>query len=147
MLISRTPPSKPLSRVKLFLNVTLLGLTIAITGESNRLSLTTDGSSTNASLGAESGVVAEVTQSGAGPVAFAATHPPGNAGATTLSNDSFKSVLFGAVTLIDAEALPDPPLVLVNDAVLFRFAPQVLTVVVLITCACDIELPPSVPAV
>src|ERR1700680_4708106 len=57
-------------------------------GVSRRLSLTVGGSSMNASLGAVSGVVVEVTQSGATPNAFAATQPPGNAGAVTPSKFS-----------------------------------------------------------
>src|SRR5271167_2352840 len=57
-------------------------------GVSSRLSLTAAGSSTNASLGAVSGVVVEVTQSGAAPIALVATHPLGSAGAVTPSKFS-----------------------------------------------------------
>ena len=42
-----------------------------------------------AEFGAESGVVVDVTHSGAAPAAFAATHPAGNAGAVTPSKFSF----------------------------------------------------------
>ena len=42
----------------------------------------------NASFGAVSGVVVDVTQSGAAPTALAATQPAGNAGAVTPSNFS-----------------------------------------------------------
>ena len=58
-------------------------------GVSSRLSLTDAGSSMKASFGAESGVVVDVTHSGAAPAAFAATHPAGNAGAVTPSKFSF----------------------------------------------------------
>jgi hypothetical protein len=54
-------------------------------GVSRRLSLTVAGSSIKASLGAVSGVVIDVTQSGAAPEAFAATQPAGKAGAVTPS--------------------------------------------------------------
>src|SRR6185436_16538154 len=53
-----------------------------IFGVSRRLSVTTGGSSTEASLGAESGLLVEVAQTGASPVAI---QPAGRAGATTLS--------------------------------------------------------------
>src|SRR5947207_9358602 len=58
-------------------------------GVSRSLSVTTAGSSTNASFGAVSGVVVEVIQSCAGP---AATQPAGKAGATTVSKFSLKTV-------------------------------------------------------
>jgi len=61
-------------------------------GVSKRLSVTTDGSSINASFGAVSGVVVVVTQNGAPPVAFDATQPPGSAGAVTPSKFSFNTV-------------------------------------------------------
>jgi len=57
-------------------------------GESSRLSVTTFGSSINASFGAVSGVVVDVTQTGAPPAAFDATQPEGNAGAVTPSKFS-----------------------------------------------------------
>jgi len=56
------------------------------------LSLTVAGSLIKASLGAVSGVVVEVTQSGAAPAAFAATQPAGSAGATTPSKFSLKTM-------------------------------------------------------
>ena len=61
-------------------------------GVSRRLSLTVAGSSIKASLGAVSGVVVEVTQSGAAPAALAATQPAGRAGAVTPSKFSLKTV-------------------------------------------------------
>jgi hypothetical protein len=61
-------------------------------GVSRSLSVTTGGSSTNASFGGESGVVVVVTQNGAVPVAFDATHPAGSAGAVTPSKFSFNAV-------------------------------------------------------
>jgi hypothetical protein len=92
---SKTPPSKKLappatgSSAKLFRKVICAGeLTILMFGVSSRLSLTAAGSSTKPSLGAEFGVVAEVTQSGAAPCALLATQPPGNAGAVTPSKFS-----------------------------------------------------------
>src|ERR1700704_1700073 len=57
-------------------------------GVSRYLSLTAAGSSANASFGAVSGVVVEVTQSGGAPCALLATHPAGKAGATTPSKFS-----------------------------------------------------------
>src|SRR5205814_8980919 len=68
-------------------------------GESRRLSLTEAGSSTNASLGALSGVVVDVTQRGAGPEAFDAVQPAGNAGAVTPSKFSAKAVPVHGVTV------------------------------------------------
>jgi len=56
-------------------------------GVSRRLSLTVAGSSTNASLGALSGFVVEVSQS-AVPDAFVADHPAGRTGALTPSKFS-----------------------------------------------------------
>ena len=61
-------------------------------GVSRRLSLTTEGSFTKASLGALSGVVVEVTQSGDGPVALAAIQLAGKAGAVTPSKFSANAV-------------------------------------------------------
>ena len=57
-------------------------------GESSRLSVTTFGSSINAVFGAVSGVVVDVTQSGAAPIALLATQPAGRAGAVTESKFS-----------------------------------------------------------
>ena len=68
---------------------------MAMEGVSRYLSLTVAGSSTNASLGAVSGVVVEVTQSGAGPAPLVATQPAGRAGATTPSKFSVNAVLQG----------------------------------------------------
>ena len=62
-------------------------------GVSRRLSLTVAGSSTNASLGAVSGVVVEVTHSGAAPAALVATQPAGKAGAVTPSKFSVNVVV------------------------------------------------------
>ena len=65
-------------------------------GVSRYLSLTTAGSLTNASLGAESGVMVEVTQKiASGLIALVATQPAGRAGATTLSKFSANAVLQG----------------------------------------------------
>src|SRR5262249_10258261 len=57
-------------------------------GVSRSLSLTRPGSSTNAAFGAELGMTVDVVHSGAGPAAFVATHPAGNAGAVTPSKFS-----------------------------------------------------------
>src|SRR6476660_4217188 len=57
-------------------------------GVSRRLSVTTDGSSINASLGGVSDVAVVVTQSGAPPVALDAVQPAGSAGAVTESKFS-----------------------------------------------------------
>jgi hypothetical protein len=94
MLISSTPPLKPLSRLRFWRKVTCAEAnTIGISGESSRLSLTTEGSSINAALGGESATGVgtpefDVTQSGAGPCAFVATHPAGSAGGVTPSKFS-----------------------------------------------------------
>src|ERR1044071_4750207 len=62
-------------------------------GVSRSLSLTTPGSLTNASFGAVSGVVVEVTHKiPSGLMALAATQPVGNAGAVTASKFSLKTV-------------------------------------------------------
>ena len=80
------------SRAKLFRKlICAVAEVIAMFGVSRRLSLTVAGSSMNAALGAESGVVVEVTQSGAAPCALAATQPAGSAGAVTLSKFSDKA--------------------------------------------------------
>ncbi len=132
MLISRTPPSQVLGKVlasnaQLFLKVTWAPL-VAITteGESIRLSLTTLGSSTKALLGAVSGVVVDVTQSGTGPTAFEATHPAGNAGATTESKFSEKRGVEGPIIATEAEAqcAQLPILAPVTHTVLVRVLPQ-----------------------
>jgi hypothetical protein len=60
------------------------------------LSLIVAGSLTNASLGAVSGVVVEVTHKiESGLTALLATHPVGKAGAVTPSKLSFKTVAHG----------------------------------------------------
>src|SRR5436189_6122978 len=90
---SRTPPSRPFSRLKLLRKLSWAKAEVTVRpGVSRRLSLIVTGSSTNASLGAVSGVRFEVTQSGAGPAAFVADQPAGKAGATTLSKFSLKGV-------------------------------------------------------
>src|SRR5436190_458255 len=62
-------------------------------GVSRCLSLTTAGSFTNASFGAVSGVVVEVTHKiPSGFMTLAATQPAGNAGAVTPSKFSLKTV-------------------------------------------------------
>ena len=71
--------------------------TIGISGESSRLSLTTEGSSINAALGSESATGVgtpefDVTQSGARPCAFVATHSAGNAGGVTPSKFSLNGM-------------------------------------------------------
>src|SRR5678815_2936723 len=76
---------------------------IAILGVIRCLSVTTFGSSINASLGGVSGVVVVVTQSGAPPAAFDATQPEGNAGAVTPSKFSLNEphgVLEGAAVAV-----------------------------------------------
>jgi hypothetical protein len=116
------------------------GLAIVIDGEVSRLSLIEPGSSTNAAFGAESadgvGVpVLEVVQRAPPPVAFAAVHPAGNAGAATPSKLWLNTVLGAPRTRIDAEALADPAFVLVTEAVLASVAPQVALEVSLTTWA------------
>src|SRR5205809_7734614 len=65
-------------------------------GESRRLSLSTLGSLMNAALGAESGVLVDVTQRmPSGLVALLATHPAGSAGAVTPSKFSESPVPHG----------------------------------------------------
>ena len=71
-------------------------------GVSRRLSAMIDESSTKASLGIESGVAVDVTQSGAPPTALVATHPVGNAGATTPSKFCVKAVPAQGVAVGDA---------------------------------------------
>ena len=68
------------------------GLAIANTGVSSRLSAMNWGSSTNASLGPESGETALVVQRGAGPLAFDAAQDPGRLGAVTESKLSLSGV-------------------------------------------------------
>jgi hypothetical protein len=94
MLISSTPPFKSLSRLRFWRKVTWAEEeTIGISGESSRLSLTTEGSSINAAFGGESATGVgtpefDVTQSGVEPCAFVATHPAGSAGGVTPSKFS-----------------------------------------------------------
>ena len=80
--------------------------------------MTTFGSSINAVFGAVSGVVVDVSQSGAAPTALLATQPAGNAGAVTPSKFSFNTVAHG-----------DPPAVAVAVAVLVAVAVAVLVAV------------------
>ena len=151
--ISSTPPSKPLSRLRFCRKVSLVeAVGIAMLGESSRLSLTTAGSSTKAALGIESaggvGTPAfEVTQSGAGPLAFAAVHPAGSTGGMTPSKFSLNTVTSGERTATEAEAEPDPPSDDVNEAVLLSVAPHVPLVVLVVTCTCVLALPASVVGV
>ena len=81
------------------------------------MSETDDGSSINASFGCVSGVVVDVTQSGAPPAAFDATHPVGRAGAVTLSKFSFNTVPAHGVALGVADAATVEVAVAVADAV------------------------------
>ena len=80
-------------------------------GVSSRLSLMTDGSLTNAALGAESGLVVEVTQRIPSPAtALAASQPAGSAGAVTPSKFSEKlaqgvGVEVVGVTVADEDAV------------------------------------------
>jgi hypothetical protein len=125
---------------------------IAMLGELRRLSLTTAGSSTNAAFGAElAGGVGtpefEVTQNGAGPLAFVAVHPAGSAGAVTPSKFSLNTVTSGPTTATEAGAEPDPPSVDVNEAVLLSVVPHVPVVVVVVTCTCVLVFPASVVGV
>ena len=86
---SKTPPSNVDSVLKLCRKVIWAGPEMMLMfGVSRRLSLTVDGSSMKATLGAEFGVVVEVIHIGAAPAAFAATHPAGSAGALTPSKFS-----------------------------------------------------------
>ena len=137
--ISSTPPSKSSSRLRFCRKVRIVkALGIAMGGESSRLSLITAGSSTKAALGSEStggvGVPAfEVTQSGAGPSAFAAVHPAGSAGGVTPSKFSLNSATNGPTTATDAESVPPSASDDVNEAVLLSVAPHVPLVVLVVT--------------
>ena len=88
-----------------------------MSGVSSNLSETDGGSSINASFGCVSGVVVDVTQSGAPPAAFDATHPVGSAGAVTLSKFSFNTVPAHGVALGVADAATVAVAVAVADAV------------------------------
>jgi hypothetical protein len=121
-------------------------------GESRRLSLTPPGSSTKAAFGIESagGVGTpelEVTHSGAGPAAFVAVQPAGNAGGVTPSKFSLNVVTSGPTTATEAGAEPDPPSVDVNEAVLSSVVPHVPLVVLVVTCTWVLVLPASVVGV
>src|SRR5262249_60409337 len=99
VLSSNTPPSNPTlgsiseaSRLKLCRNVNLAQQLSKkpINCPSIRLSLITDGSSTNRALGTVSAggtgtPELDVTQSGGGPCAFVASQSGGNAGGVTAS--------------------------------------------------------------
>src|SRR5436190_21773675 len=74
-------------------------------GVSNRLSFTDGGSSTNASLGGESGVVDDVTHIGPGPGILDATQPAGRAGGTTPSKFSLNTIPGHGVPLPAAVAV------------------------------------------
>src|ERR1043165_1703388 len=90
---SSTPPSKVFSKLKKLRKLSCAaGDVITMLGVSRSLSDTAAGSSINASLGAVSGVVVDVTHSGAPPIALVATQPAGNAGAVTPSKFSFNTI-------------------------------------------------------
>src|SRR6187549_2423144 len=90
MLISRTMPSKVFSTLKLLRKLNdPPPAAIAIGGETSSVSPTAAGSGANASFGAVSGVVVDVTQATSAPVA-AVVHPAGSAGAVTLSKFSLQ---------------------------------------------------------
>jgi len=105
VLISRTPPSKPTfgsrsdaSSSKLCRKVNCGESAGRGNGsESNRLSLNTSGSSTNAAFGnVSAGGVGtpefDVSHSGGGPWAFVESQPGGNMGGVTLSKFSLNAV-------------------------------------------------------
>src|SRR6266513_1157398 len=101
--ISRTPPSKVLSVLKLFLNVNCVEVEVTLKdGVSRVLSVTQLGSLWKAELGAVSGVDASVTQMEpsahvpvgvqlAAPLVKAVTQPAGRAGGITPSKFSIKA--------------------------------------------------------
>ena len=104
---SSTPPSKVFSRLKKLRKLNCAaGDVITMFGVSRSLSVTTAGSSINASLGGVSGVVVDVTHIGAPPVALVATHPAGNAGAVTPSKFSFNAVPAHGVPVGDGAGVP-----------------------------------------
>ena len=70
------------------------------------------------------------------PEAFVAVQPAGSVGAVTPSKFSLNVVLSVPTTLTEAEAEPEPPVVLVKDAELPSVDPHVPAVVLLTTCAC-----------
>jgi hypothetical protein len=72
---------------------------MAMEGESRCLSVTVVGSLTNASFGAELGVVVEVTHKVV-PLALAATQPAGKAGAVTPSKLSVNVVTVFSVPIV-----------------------------------------------
>ena len=102
---SKTPPSNVLSRLKLLRKITCAVVdVILIFGVSSVLLETQLGSLWNASLGAVSGVVADVVQlvpsvqsgpptvQSPSPFVNAVTHPAGKAGAVTPSKFSIKAM-------------------------------------------------------
>src|SRR6187549_2534664 len=90
MLISRTMPSKVFSTLKLLRKLNDPPLApIVNAGEISSVLPTAAGSGANASFGAVSGVVVDVTQGTSAPVA-ALVHPAGSAGATTPSKFSLQ---------------------------------------------------------
>src|SRR6476469_9235776 len=100
ILISSTPPSQPASNTPRWRNDSWADCdAMAIAGDTSTLSLTTDGSSMKAELGALSAAgarapaVFDVTQAGAGPCTTCVDQPAGNAGAVTPSNHSLKEVV------------------------------------------------------
>ena len=80
------------------------------------MSVTTLGSLMNASLGAVSGDVVEVTQRMVPPT-FDATQPAGKAGAVTPSKFSLKAIPLHGVTVGDGEGVPVAVAVAVGVAV------------------------------
>src|SRR6266536_3977916 len=99
MLISRTPPSNPHSRSKLWRKVNWVeSLWMGMLGESSRLSLIASGSLTNAALGSESAdgkgsPSFEVTHNmPSGSITLVAVHPEGNAGGVTPAKFSVNTV-------------------------------------------------------
>jgi hypothetical protein len=100
MLISNTPPSKPLSRSKFWRKVNWAeSLWIRMSGELRRLSLISSGSFTNAAFGEESAdgngsPSFDVTQNmSSGSITLIAVHPAGNAGGVTPSKFSLNTVV------------------------------------------------------
>ena len=87
------------------------------------------------------GIESDVAHNGAAPLALVAVHPSGSAGGFTLSKFSLKTTL---AMVTEAEALPEPLLLLMNEDVLVRISPQSAAVVLLTTWAIVIELAASV---
>jgi hypothetical protein len=126
MLISNTPPSKPLSRSKIWRNVNCAeSLWIGMLDDSRRLSLIASGSLTNAAFGGESAdgegsPSFEVTHNmPSGSITFVAVQPEGSAGGVTPSKSSLNTVVgsghrgsethVSSASTLERVATPTPP--------------------------------------